>query len=90
MFKSLAAIAAALLASVAYAHSTSHSSSGASAPQSTKMTSSYGGSRIAASNAADAASASSASGTVPSSCIGLMGSERSHCMETFGATSGQR
>jgi hypothetical protein len=45
---------------------------------------------MAASIAADASSASAASGTVPSSCIGLMGSERSHCMETFGATSGQR
>jgi hypothetical protein len=44
---------------------------------------------MAKSTAADAATASAGSGTVPSSCIGLIGSERGHCLEKFGATSGR-
>ena len=88
-FRSLVATAAALLVGAAWADSASRNSYNASASPSAQASSSHD-SRMAASIAADASSASAASGTVPSSCIGLMGSERSHCMETFGATSGQR
>ena len=88
LFKSLVAIAAALTASAAWAQSTSRGSYDVGASPS-MQTSSDHSSRMAASTAADAASASAASGTVPSSCIGLIGSERSSCIGRFGAISGR-